>query len=171
MSEPTPETTVPTSAAPDDEAERHRALAIAANNGTWDWLGKPATERTAADDESMTMSAYAAAYHWRRAARRGPANEARAQWLIAKVWIARRRADLALEPADRCSAVVAGAGLVDFDLAYAHEARARALALADRLDEARRERAAALAVPIGDDEDRALVEADLAAEPWFGLEQ
>ena len=71
--------------------------------------------------------------------------------------------------ADRAAAIVAAAGLTDFDLAYAHEARARALACLDRLDEAEAELAAARAVPIADDEDRRLVDDDLAAGPWFGL--
>ena len=47
--------------------------------------------------------------------------------------------------------------------------RARALACLGRLDEARVERKAARAVDIVDAEDRAIVESDLAAEPWFGL--
>ena len=135
------------------------------------FLGKPVADRTPADDEAMTMSAYAAAYHWRRAARRTPANEARAQWLLAKVWIARGEAALAREHAQRCADAVAEAGLGDFDLAYAHEVVARSLSMLGRLDEARAERAAALAVPIGDDEDRTIVEADLAAGPWFGLDE
>jgi hypothetical protein len=61
------------------------------------------------------------------------------------------------------------AALADFDLAYAHEATARALACLGRRDEAIAARAAATAVPIADIEDRNIVEADLAAEPWFGL--
>jgi hypothetical protein len=43
------------------------------------------------------------------------------------------------------------------------------LACLGRIDEAKLERELAAAVPIADDEDRALVEADLAAEPWFGI--
>lgn len=66
---------------------------------------------------------------------------------------------------------MATAGLADFDLAYAHEARARALACLGRLGEARAERAAAQAVPVAGDEDRSIVESDLAAGPWFGLEE
>ena len=77
--------------------------------------------------------------------------------------------DAALYHADRSAAVVATAGLADFDLAYAHEARARALACLGRLDEAEAELAAARAVPIADDEDRQIVDGDLAAGPWFGL--
>jgi hypothetical protein len=64
----------------------------------------------------------------------------------------------------------AAAGLEDFDLAYAFEARARALACLGRLDEARVDRKAAGAVDIVDAEDRSIFEADLAAEPWFGLD-
>lgn len=155
--------------AADPEAEWHRSMAIAANNGTWDWLGKPAAERTADDDEAMTASAYAAAYHWARAARRGPANAARAEWLLSRVWVVRGNGDLALHHARRCAAVTAEHGLADFDLAYAHEATARALACLGRDDEAAAALASARAVPIADPEDKVIVDDDLAAEPWFGL--
>jgi hypothetical protein len=77
--------------------------------------------------------------------------------------------ELALHHADECAAVVAGTGLVDFDLAYAHEARARSLAALGRTVDAEAELAAARAVAIADDEDRAIFESDLAAPPWFGL--
>ena len=77
--------------------------------------------------------------------------------------------ELALHHADRCAAVVAEAGLDDFDLAYAHEARARALACLGRRDEAATELAAAWAVPIADDEDAKILRGDLASEPWYGL--
>jgi uncharacterized protein YndB with AHSA1/START domain len=153
----------------DPEGEWHRAQGIAANNGTWDWLGKPDGERTADDEEQMTLSAYAAAYHWARAARSGPANVARANWLISRVWAVRGNGPLALHHADIVLSTCREHELRDFDLAYAHESRARALAALGRLEEAAAERATAAAVPIVDDEDRAIVEADLAAEPWFGL--
>ena len=150
-------------------ADLHRELAVDANNGTWDWLGKPDGERTAQDEERMTESAYAAAYHWARAAGAGPANEARAQWLISRVWAVRGNGGLALRHADAVLAVCGAAGLEDFDLAYGHEARARALACLGRRDEAVAERDAAAAVPIAEAEDREIVEADLAAAPWFGI--
>ncbi len=66
-------------------------------------------------------------------------------------------------------AAVEAAGLDDFDRAYAHEARARALACLGRLDEAAVELKAAHAVPIADAEDKAILDADLAADPWYGL--
>jgi uncharacterized protein YndB with AHSA1/START domain len=151
----------------DPEGEWHRAQGIAANNATWDWLGKPDAERTPDDDEQMTLAAYAAAYHWARAARRGPENDARAQWLLSRVWVARGNGELSLNHADLCMAAVLSAGLEDFDLGYAHEARARALACLGQVDEARAERAAAAEVVIADDEDRKIFESDLASEPWF----
>jgi hypothetical protein len=43
------------------------------------------------------------------------------------------------------------------------------LACLGRLDEARVELKAARAVDIADAEDRAIIESDLAAGPWFGL--
>jgi hypothetical protein len=124
---------------------------------------------TADDVDQMTMSAYAAAYHWSRAARRGPENDARAGWLLSRVWVVQGNGSLALQFADKVLAVCAANGLHDFDLAYGHEARARALACLGRLDEAAEERDRAAAVPIADDEDRSIFEPDLAAEPWFGL--
>lgn len=61
------------------------------------------------------------------------------------------------------------AGLEGFDRGYAHEARARALALLGRLEEATVERDAARGTSIDDPEDRAIFDGDLAAPPWFDL--
>jgi hypothetical protein len=60
-------------------------------------------------------------------------------------------------------------GLVDFDLAYAHEATARALACTGDAQAAADHLAAAREVEIADAEDKAQVDSDLAAGPWFGL--
>jgi uncharacterized protein YndB with AHSA1/START domain len=149
-------------------ATEHRRHGIDANNSTWELLDG----RELSDDEvdDVLGRAYAAAYHWRRAAGREPVNDARASWLVSHVHAVLGQGDLALHHADRCAAVVASAGLGDFDLAYAHEARARALACLGRLDEAAPELAAARAVPIADDEDRKILDGDLASGPWYGLE-
>ena len=58
-----------------------------------------------------------------------------------------------------------GGGCDDFDLAYAHEARARALACLGRLDEAATELAAARAVPIADEEDAKILAATSPPNP------
>ena len=148
-------------------AEWHRAQGIEANNSTWELLDGRSHSPAEADD--LLARAYASTYHWARAAGRQPANAARGSWLVSRAHAVLGHGELALHHADQCAATCASAGLDDFDLAYAHEARARALACLGRLDEARVERKAARAVDIADAEDRAIFESDLAAEPWFGL--
>ena len=77
------------------------------------------------------------------------------------------RAEPARYHAERCMAIVEANGIADFDLVYANEAMARSLALAGAMDEAGRYLERPHATPIADDEDRSIVEADLAAEPWY----
>ncbi|HEU4841836.1 MAG TPA: SRPBCC family protein [Ilumatobacteraceae bacterium] len=151
----------------DAEGALHRQQAIDANNATWELLD--VAERTPDEVDDLLARAYTAAFHWRRAARRGPENAVRASWLISHVHAVLGQGDLALHHADRALATATAAGLADFDLAYAHEARARALACLDRRVEAAAELAAARAIPIADDEDRTVLLGDLAAEPWYGL--
>jgi hypothetical protein len=144
----------------DDAAgEWHRAQAIECNNSTWEMIE---AERTPANDEEMLRRAYASTYHWARAVRRGPANEARGAWLLAKVQLLAGQPELSLRYADQCMAVCQEHGLADFDLAYAHEARARALkALGDEIAAAQSWEMAK-SVPIADAEDQAILDADLA---------
>jgi tetratricopeptide (TPR) repeat protein len=113
----------------------------------------------------MLRRAYAAAYHWERAAGRAPANEARAVWLLSKVHLLAGLPDRALHYGDRCLEQCTANGLVDFDLAYAHECRARALRALGRDRDAAAEWERAKAVPIADPDDRSVVEADLAVGP------
>lgn len=140
----------------------HRRHAVHCNNSTWEMIE---AERTAANDEEMLRRAYAAAYHWQRAEGYGPPNEARALWLVAKVQLLAGFPDASLRYAESCLALCRQHGLVDFDLAYAYEVRARALAALGRHAEAAADWAAAKAVPIADDDDRALIESDLAVGP------
>jgi uncharacterized protein YndB with AHSA1/START domain len=147
----------------DDAAgEWHRTQGIECNNSTWEMIE---AERTPANDEEMLRRAYGSLYHWQRAARRGPENEARGTWLLAKVQLLVGQPELSLHYADACMAQCVEHGLVDFDLAYAHEGRARALKRLGRDDEAAGAWAAALAVPIADPEDQAILDGDLAEGP------
>jgi uncharacterized protein YndB with AHSA1/START domain len=141
----------------------HRQQAVEANNATWELIDLPA--RTADQDEEMRRRAYAAAYHWDRAAGREPVNSSRADWLLAKVHLLAGDPAASLRHAERSMATCREHGIDDFDLAYAHEATARALQALGRDDESAREWAAAHAVPVADDEDRAKVEEDLAEGP------
>jgi uncharacterized protein YndB with AHSA1/START domain len=155
--------------APDVEAKWHRALGVAANNSTWELLDGRELDEDAADD--LLGRAYAATYHWRRAEGATPVNAARGAWLVSRCHAVLGQGAMALHHARRSAAHVEAAGesAADFDHAYAHEATARALACLGRLDEARAELELAQSVEIADPEDRAIVEADLKSEPWYGL--
>jgi hypothetical protein len=148
----------------------HRTLAIDANNSVWEILGDAADPLSGDEGEEMTRRAYAAAYHWQRTAGATAANEARASWLLSRVWVVRGNGSVALDHAQRCLSVCESAGVADFDLAYAHEALARSSACLGDGDRARQHLAAARGVEVSDPEDRSILEADLAAGPWFGLE-
>ncbi len=152
---------------PDAEGDLHRHQAIEANNSVWDLYDG----RTYGPDDvdELLGRAYAAAHHWRRASGRSPANAARASWLLSRCHAVLGHGELALHHAEQSARVVEGAGLHDFDLAYAHEALARALACLGQMDDAAAELALARAVVVARSEDRAIVESDINAEPWFGL--
>ena len=146
--------------AADPTGDWHRRQGIEANNAVWGLLG--ATDRTAEDDEDLLRTAYSSAYHWQRASGAGPEHEARASYMIAKALLATGQGARAMVTADHCLAICQAHELGDFDLAYAHEIRTRALEALGRLDEARQSAAAARAVPIADAEDRSIVEQDFA---------
>jgi uncharacterized protein YndB with AHSA1/START domain len=147
----------------DDAAgEWHRSQGIECNNSAWEMIE---AERNPENDEEMLRRAYASSYHWARAARRGPANDARGAWLLAKVQLLVGQPQLSLRYAERCMSICEENGLADFDLAYAHEARARALkALGDDIGAAQSWEMAN-SVPIADAEDKAILAADLAVGP------
>jgi uncharacterized protein YndB with AHSA1/START domain len=140
------------------EPDWHRAQGIEANNSLWELFER--ADRTDDDIEEMLRRAYAAAYHWQRASGAGPENEARADYMIAKALLFSGQPEAALRSANRCLAICRDHGLTDFDLAYAHEARARALRALGREQEATEAWAAATAVPIAEQDDRDIVAAD-----------
>ncbi len=162
-----PEVEATAEEAEDVEGQWHRSQAITANNSVWELLDGRAY--SPGDTDDLLGRAYAAAYHWGRATGAGSANAARASWLLSRSHAVLGHGQLALHHAERSAAHVAGAGLEDFDLGYAHEAKARALACLGRTEEARAERDQAAAVPIADADDRSIFEADLESEPWYGL--
>jgi hypothetical protein len=147
----------------DLDGKWHRKQAIEANNSVWERIEQ--NDRTPDDVEDMLRRAYAAAYHWDRAAGREPGNAARADWLLARVQLLAGRPELSLHHAERCLATCEEHGLADFDLAYGHEAAWRALTVLGREDDAAAALEAARAVPVAEAEDRAALAADLATQP------
>lgn len=155
--------------ATDVEGNWHRTEAASANNSVWELLD--GREYSPADADDLLQRAYAAAYHWRRATGATAVNQARASWLLSRAHAVLGHGEVALHHADRCAALTSGApdDVSDFDHAYVFEAKARALAALGRLDEAGEAYRRAMAVEIADDQDRTIVQGDLAAEPWYGL--
>ena len=84
---------------------------------SWEFLSKPLGSLSPDEQEEMTRRAYAAAYHWDRAEGSTVANAARAEWLLARVWVVRGNGALALFHADRCMRACERGSLVDFALA------------------------------------------------------
>lgn len=151
------------------EGNWHRAQGVIANNSVWELLD--GREHTPEEADELLQRAYASAYHWKRATGATVINRARASWMMSRAHVTLGHGPVALFHADRCATFTEQAvhDAADFDHAYAYEARARALACLGRLDEAREMRRRAESVTVADEEDRAIVEGDLAAEPWFGL--
>jgi len=123
------------------------------------------SERTPVQDDEMLHGAHASCAHWLAVGTAG--NHARGEWQCSRVYVTLGRAEPALSHARRCLEVCesAPAGeLEEFDLPFAHEALARAFALSGDLAAAREHHqlASSLAAAIADDDERELVEGDLA---------
>lgn len=159
--------------ADDTVREWHRHQGVVANNATWELLDG----RELAGDEAFDAlgRAYAAAFHWRAATGPESINSARAAWLCSRVHAVLGDGSAALRLAERCAALTAACDeadqAADFDRVYALEGRARALACSGRTDEAREVRRAAIeaAAGVAGDEDRKILDGDLAAPPWYGI--
>jgi len=141
----------------------HRRQGVETNNDAHDLLER--VDRSPEEDEELLRLAYASAFHWDRATGTTAANRARAAHLVARALIATGQPERGLLSADRCLAICREHTLDDFDLAYAQEARARALLALGRHQDAHAAAAAALAVPIADAEDKQIVDRDLADLP------
>lgn len=147
-----------------DELDRFaRTLAPRAFNHTWELLDQ--AERSNEAEEEMLGSAFTQRQLWYQVG--SARNRAIADWQVSRVAVVLGYADLARRFGEVSLAVAQENDLDPFVLAYAHEAIARA---ADEVDDyATRDRhvlaARELALEIEDDEDRALVLADLELIP------
>jgi hypothetical protein len=118
---------------------------------------------TREDDDRMLHAAHAMRYHWGEAPECRPENLARAEWQVSRVYCVLGRAEPAVWHAQRCLHHCEGAGLGDWDLAYAYEALARAHALAGSAEAAEwKAKARAAGDAIADSEDREHFDEDYA---------
>ena len=153
-------TEVPSTSLTPLDAVTERQLAADLFNHTWTLLETP--DRTQTQDDEMLHAAHASRHHWGRIGE--PVNFARGEWQCSRVYAVLGRAEPALWHARRCVALCEEHGIGDFDIAAAWEAIARAQVLAgDRGAAADAlERARSLSAAIAEDEDRELIESDLA---------
>jgi DNA-binding transcriptional MerR regulator len=145
------------------DREAHRRLGIDLFNRTWTLMEKES--RTQEEGDEMLHCAHASAYHWLHGGGTD-ANRARSQWQCSRVHALLGQPEGAVHHAERCLATVQAspAEMEEFDLPAAYEALARAHAVAGNGEESRRwlELGREAAAGISDEDDRALIEGDLA---------
>ena len=109
---------------PFDVQQAHRWFAVEFNNGTWDLL--ESENRTPEDDARMTDLAHAASLHWHEVGT--PLNDQRAEYLLAKVYLALKQSELAFCHAARGLELSESNGdeQTSFDRACTYEAISRA---------------------------------------------
>jgi len=151
------------------ELEAHRHFAAKLNGEVWGLLEKAARSKT--EDELMLHSAHASCRHWLEVGT--GLHHQRAEWLIARVYSELGLADAALRHARRCQELTLEHTdlMEDFDQAYAHEAMARANALAGNQEEALEHLhlAEAAGQAIADDQSKQFFLGDLHGGNWYGL--
>jgi tetratricopeptide (TPR) repeat protein len=145
------------------DPEDERRLAASLFNGTWTLIEKE--DRTRDEDDAMLHMAHASAHHWRQVG--AAENRARAEWQCSRVYAVLGRGEPCLHHARRVLDICRESGLGDFDLAFAYEALARGYAAVGDAERARAhtEQALAAADDISEDDDRALLLADLETIP------
>lgn len=132
-------------------------------NRVWTYLER--IDRSADDDAAMIHAAHASCSLWMDVGT--PVNFVRGEWQCARVYATVRRPEPALYHAERALELCRQHGIGDFDIAAAYEGMARASAVAGDADEAERwkQLATTAAADIADDDDRAIVLADIDSIP------
>ncbi len=145
------------------EQEWHRKQAVSLFNQTWRLLEKK--RRTHAEDLAMVHAAHASRYHWSVVGK--PINQAIGEWQVSHVYAVLRRPEPSMYHAKACLSICRDHHLGGFPLAFAFEALARAAAVGGhpRERDGFLKRARAAGAKIEDEEDRRLLDADLATIP------
>jgi hypothetical protein len=139
----------------------HRKLGVDLFNHTWTFLEKE--ERTPDEDDAMIHAAYASRYHWSRASEEAK-HQARGEWQLSRVFAVLGRGEPAVYHAERCLAWCGRGDVEDWDVAFAHEALARAYGVAGNVEAAERHKRLAREAgdAISDPEDREQFDKDYA---------
>jgi hypothetical protein len=121
--------------------DARRALAAEAFNKAWDYIDME--ERSTEDTDAMLAAAFAQRYLWGTV---GSALEIeRAEWQLSRVYAVLGSGTECLRHAERCLHIVEENDIKDFDLAFGHEAVARAHKVLGNEPEMREHRDKALA--------------------------
>lgn len=145
----------------------HREIAVALFNHVWSLL--EIADRNPAQTDELIHAAHASRFHWSRADGSSTVNLGRGEWQCSRVYATLGRGEPALWHARRCLdyAEASGGGQEDWDLAAAHEAMARAHAVAGDLAAAAASKARAIVAleGVADQDDRDVIAGDLATLP------
>ncbi|HUO46265.1 MAG TPA: hypothetical protein VM470_05485 [Acidimicrobiia bacterium] len=158
-----------------DRRDVNRWFGVHLNNGAWDQIeaGVPDADNTEEEQLAFLYGAFASAFHWSQVG--GVANRARAEHLISRVALQIGYHEIALDHARRCLRMVTDnpGAVADWDLGFALEALARALAATGNQEEAteRRVEAKQATAAVANPDDQAVLETELSRGPWFGLDE
>ena len=147
--------------------EAHKKFAIDGFNLVWSLLGKK--DRTKEDDDKMVHAAHASRFHWGEIGT--PLEFERGEWQISRVYSVLSRPESALFHAKRCLDICTENNIEDFDIAFAHEAMARAnAALGNKPEFEKHYRLAKEAgEEIKEKGDREYFFKDLDSGSWYGM--
>jgi len=149
--------------------EAHKSFASGIFNRVWDLLEKK--DRNSEEDDLMINAAHASLYHWRMIGE--PIHFQRGEWMVAHVYTVLSMKESALHHSRICLELTKENNIEDFDLGFAYEGYARALALNGDEDQSRLYffQARDSAEQIKEKGDRDYFLQVLNDGPWFGVAQ
>jgi hypothetical protein len=155
-----------------DTLKWHEKMAKASFNKTWEYLDK--NDRNPSENAEMIHVVHASRYHWGVLVSNGkgqPVNLQRGEWQVSRVYTVLEMPEPALYHAKLCLKLTEDNNIGDFDLAFAHEALARAFALSGKKVEY--EKHSKLAEEYGNQinkkEDKEYFFEDFNGGKWFGM--
>lgn len=116
------------------EPEFHKKSAVDSFNLVWSLLDKQ--DRTQEDDDRMLHAAHSSRFHWGEIGT--PLEFERGEWQISRVYSVLKKPESAVYHAMRCLEICKENEIVDFDIAFAYEAMARAKAIAGDTSESQK---------------------------------
>lgn len=113
--------------------EWHRKFAVDLFNQVWELLDK--NSRTSEEDDRMLHAAHASRFHWGEIGTNVEIE--RGEWQVSRVYAVLNHPQSAIFHARRCLEICETHQIGDFDIAFAHEAIARAYGVAKEFKQCR----------------------------------